>query len=185
MICNDVVNVKNTFFDIDVPFGLYVNCQTDTVTVENLEYILNEKQKTATVVGGRVNSSYLGRRQISIPYSIVCNHKKYRVTEVGEKAFCGSDVEVVTYYKGILLGFFAFGDCKNLDNVIEKRYQKKQNEKQNEKPKHTSKNWKSQEAREARRRERLRKVEALIKDGATYGEVIAAKEAKRRMLKDV
>ncbi len=70
----------------------------------------------ATVTGGEGHDSYSG--VVSIPDAVEYNGKTYRVTSIGEEAFCETYVKIVNIPESVTyIGKKAFGDCEGLISV--------------------------------------------------------------------
>ena len=84
--------VKNTFFDkfnyIDKQNNINQNLKQIKISVNNIYFLLDPKNKTAIVLGGSQNTKRDG--EIIIPAFIKYNETTYRVTEIAKEAFFGN-----------------------------------------------------------------------------------------------
>lgn len=89
------------------------------VGINNMEYILNEEDKTASLTNGKdAKSTTDTPNYLEVPDSIDDNGISYRVISIDDKAFSGSGVTFVTIPESVeRIGKNAFAECKNLTTL--------------------------------------------------------------------
>lgn len=90
-----------------------INVFARTVVKDNIEYIVSDHDKTATLSNGKI----LGG-SIEIPSEITIDGEEFRVNAINEDAFTGSDIEGVVIPRSVrVIGKRAFSECKSLSAV--------------------------------------------------------------------
>lgn len=116
--------MKKDVFLLLLCFVALTVCAQDPVEYKGLWYTLDASNSTATVVANPTGDGYSG--EIVIPDVVENGGKTYNVTEIGEEAFCGTNIQSVTIgdkLKNIAYRAFAYSSVasavigKGVENV--------------------------------------------------------------------
>ena len=116
--------MKKDVFLLLLCFVALTVCAQAPVEIKGLWYTLDASKSTATVVANPTGDGYSG--EIVIPDVVENGGKTYDVTEIGEEAFCGTNIQSVTIgdkLKNIAYRAFAYSSVasavigKGVENV--------------------------------------------------------------------
>lgn len=93
--------------------AMTMNAQ-DEIVLEKIHYNIDAATNTAAIISADDNIE----GAISIPANITYNGISYKVTSIGERAFCETNLTSISIPATITeIGIRAFGDCKKLESA--------------------------------------------------------------------
>lgn len=114
--------MKKSIFSFLLAFMSLVANAQDPVKVGDYWYTVEDNHNTATLVANPTGGGYSGN--VVINATIDYGGKTYRVSEIGYRAFCGTDILKVTINgqlddkgSGLRINNHAFSYCKSLSSV--------------------------------------------------------------------